>query len=98
MSICRKTNRLNRERRHDLFDDGLVIDIIENNLSVKTHGAHQEFVDLTEAQTFYIARMLLKLADHLLGVYVVNTNGSVVCHTAECFLYQMGELYLVYAA
>ena len=42
--------------------------------------------------------MLLKLTNHLLGVDVVNTNGSMVCDTAECFLYEVGKLYLVNAA
>ena len=98
MPICRKAYRLNRERRHDLFDDGLVIDIVENNLTIKTYGAHQKLVDLTEAQAFDITRMLLKLADHLLGVHVIDANGSMVCYTAECFFYQVRELDLVDAA
>jgi len=74
------------------------VDIIEDDLPIEADRAHQQLVEGTEAEAFHVSRMLVELADELLGVDVVQANGSVVGDSTEHLLHEEGELRLVYSS
>ena len=53
MPVGAEVDTLDRERRHYLLDDELLMDVVEDNLAVKADRAHQELVEGTEAEALH---------------------------------------------
>ena len=82
MPVLRKVDACDWEWSHDLLDDGLIIDIIKDDLPIKTHGTHEEFVQRTETDSSDVSAVLVELRHQLLRVDIMQTDRAIVRHRA----------------
>ena len=89
VAVTAKADRLDWERRHNFFDDKLLMNIVENDLAVKPDCAHQKFIERTETNSFNIPRVLVEACCHLFGIDVVKIYGSMIRHRSKSLLHQV---------
>ena len=95
MTIGTKVDTFDWERGYDLFDDELVMNIVENDLSIKTYRAHKKFVQRTKTQAFHMPGMFIELSHNLFGLSIIEAHGTMICHCTKHIFLQMTELGLV---
>ena len=89
MAVTAKADGLDWERRDNFFDYQLLMNVVENDLAVKTNRAHQKFVERTETNSFDIPRVLVEASCHLFGIDVVKIHGSMIRHRSKSLLHQI---------
>lgn len=82
MSILGKIDACDRKWSHYLLHDCFIIDIIEDDLPIKTNRTHEKLVQWAETDSSDISTVLVELRHQLFCVHVMQTNCTIVCYRA----------------
>ena len=86
MTIRAEVDRFDRERCRNFLHNQLVVNIIEDDLTIEADRAHEQLIERTEAEALNMTRMLVELSYKLLGRHVVKAHGAMIRDGTDDFL------------